>query len=158
MFSRSDVQFLVCAMCSLQSQPSSLRSKHASLCSVWRKHACIYSKLVKTKVGVQICWGGLSSKQPMSYRHIYICIYMHVYMYVNIGIRDMGSPEGHPGTRHGGPGPLGRQCGRPKGALLLWYTTVQGVVGTMRCKERVQMQQSRASSVNSLRYGRFCGP
>ena len=34
--------------------------------------ACICSKLPKTKVGVQILWGGLPSKEEMRYRHIYI--------------------------------------------------------------------------------------
>ena len=75
------VHVLDCVMFSLQSQPSLLRSEHASLRSVGRMHACTYSKLVKTKVGVQISWGGLSSKQPMRYRHICIYIYTHIHMY-----------------------------------------------------------------------------
>ena len=77
-FSLCYVQFLVCVwvlildcvMCSLQSRPSSLRSEHALLRSVGRMPACIYSKLVKNKVGVQIVSGGLSSKQQTRHCHI----------------------------------------------------------------------------------------
>ena len=71
-FSMCYVQSLVCVMCSLESRTSSLRSEHASLRSVGRMHVYVYSKLVKTKVGVQILLGGLSSKQEMRYRHIHM--------------------------------------------------------------------------------------
>ena len=72
--SSSHVQLLDCVMCSFQSRPSSLRSQHASLRSVECVRSCIYSKLVKAKVGVQICWCGLSSKHPMRYCHICISL------------------------------------------------------------------------------------
>ena len=70
-----DLESVLCAvfrLCYVQFAVtrSSLRSEHVSLRSVGRMHACICSNLVNSKVVVQICWGGRSSKQEMRYRHI----------------------------------------------------------------------------------------
>ena len=103
--------------------------------------------------------------------YMYVGIYIHIYTYIHISNISMGAwPRGPMGRLFPPMGiqPFLRAWGSPgavlwpnkRGSVLVVYMIKRsgGILGMMRCNERIRMQQSRATAaVNLLRYGCLFG-